>query len=183
MPQTYMEANSSCPALYGYLLPEWYSSIATSGTIGDFDKTDVDTCDFGDACDIQVVEDAVGTFATNILSDLIKRLNEIYILPDNWDDQGTAAPNKLAYFHAREVIGVLSDINFVPAKLMPSAEEGIGFFFSNKNRYGFLECYNEGEIVVAMSNRNGYRKVWQIRDVIEEIKDALETLIDFLDAA
>ena len=183
MPQTYIEANNSCLAPYGYPLPEWYPSVATSEGIGYFGETDVDTCDFGEACDIQIVEEAVGSFATNILSDLIKRLNEIYILSDNWDGQGTAAPNKLAYFHGREVIGVLSDINFVPAKLMPSAEEGIGFYFSNKNRYGFLECYNEGEIVVAMSNRNGYRKVWQIRDVIEEIKDALETLRDFLDAA
>jgi hypothetical protein len=146
-------------------------------------KTEGDDCNFGPGCQISIIGDFSRTQVTDLLRDLTKRLNEIRRLPDNWDSQGTAAPNTLAYLHAWDVIGVLTEMNFVPAKLMPSAEEGVGFYFSNKNRYGFVECYNEGEIVVAMSNRNGYRKVWQIRDVIDEIKDALETLRDFLNAA
>lgn len=146
-------------------------------------KSEGDACNFGTGCQISIIEDMASKFAPDILPDLTKRLNEIYYLPDDWDGQGTAAPNAQAFLHAWEVIEVLGNMNFVPANLVPSAEEGIGIYFSKENKYGFVECFNEGEIVVAMSDREGHRRVWQIRDTKDEIEEALEILKDFVNAA
>ncbi|MFW6172586.1 MAG: hypothetical protein ACOC5T_02470 [Elusimicrobiota bacterium] len=115
------------------------------------------------------------------LSNFQNKLKEIRALPDNYDGYGTAAPNDMAYLNAWDVLMVLDAIDFVPTKLMPSAEEGIGIFFAKGNRYGFVECYNEGGIGAAMSDRKGYRHIWEIGETTEEIKDALETLRDFID--
>jgi hypothetical protein len=175
MNPAYMEAN----ATLSYLPEEPYVSGTDNVFVGYF-ETEGDTCDFG-GCEISL-DVVVGTFRPNVFSDLIKRLNEIRALTDNWDGQGTAAPNKKACFHAWNVIEVLDEMDFSPAKLMPSSDEGIGFYFSNKNKYGFVECYNDGEIVVAMSDRKGYRRAQQIGDTIAEIKDELETLKAFIDA-
>jgi hypothetical protein len=146
-------------------------------------KSEGDACNFGTGCQISIIEDMASKFAPDILPDLTKRLNEIYYLPDDWDGQGTAAPNAQAFLHAWEVIEVLCNMNFVPANLVPSAEEGIGIYFTKENKYVFVECFNEGEIVVAMSDREGHRRVWQIRDTKDEIEEALEILKDFVNAA
>ena len=112
-----------------------------------------------------------------MLSELIEKLNEIRDLPDNWDGQGTAAPNSLAYLHATKVIETLSELNFIPNKLVPFADEGIGFYFSNKNKYGFIECHNTGEIIVAMSDRQGFQKV---REISLDLKNEVEYLQLFI---
>ncbi len=153
------------------------------GRIGSWTpKTEGDACNFGHSCQISIIEDIASKFTVDILPDLTKRLNEIYNLPDNWDGQGTAAPNAQAFLHAMEVIEVLRNMNFVPANLVPSAEEGIGIYFAKEKKYGFVECFNEGEIVIAMSDREGHRRVWQITDNKDEIEEALETLKGFVDA-
>jgi hypothetical protein len=146
-------------------------------------KSEGDACNFGPGCQISIIEDMASKHVPDILPDLTKRLNEIYYLSDDWDGQGTAAPNARAFLHAWEVIGVLGNMNFAPANLVPSAEEGIGIYFTKEKKYGFVECFNEGEIVVAMSDREGHRRVWQIRDTKDEIEDALEILKDFINAA
>jgi len=176
-----MEQNNN--ASPGYLPAVPHANVARGGRVRYLNRTEGDDCNFGRGCKIFLPQDITGILAANVLPDLTKRLKEIRTLYDNWDGRGTAAPNQMAYLHAWDVVGVLSEINFVPAKLMPSADEGIGFYFSNKNKYGFVECYNDGEIVVAMSDRKGYRKIKQIGDAIDEIKDALENLKDFINAS
>lgn len=166
-----------------YWLEERHTNADRGGWVIRLGRTGGDACNFGPECKISMVEDIAGNLVANVLPDLAKRLNEIRTLPDNWDGRGTAAPNQIAYLHAWDVIGVLSEMNLAPAKLMPSADEGIGFYFSNKNKYGFVECYNDGEIVVAMSDRKGYRKIKQIGDAIDEIKDELENLKVFINAS
>ncbi len=171
MNPAYVEANN---ATFGYFPQEPYVSGTGNVSIGYSERTEGDTCDLGNECKIFLDMDIPGTFVPNVFSDLIKRLNDISTLTDNWDGQGTAAPNRKARFHAWNVIDVLSEMDFPPAKLLPSSDEGIGFYFSNKNKYGFIECYNDGEIVVAMSDRKGYRRTRQIGDTIDEIKDGLK---------
>jgi hypothetical protein len=144
-----------------------------------------DSCNSVPGCQVSITDtdNVAGKFAADILPDLIKKLYEICELPDNWDREGTAAPNKMAFLNAWEVIEVLRNLDFIPAKLVPSAEEGIGFYFTKENKYGFVECSNEGEIVVAMSDRGGHRRVEQLSDNMYEIEKALEELKDFIDAA
>lgn len=174
-----IEANN---ATFGYKPQVWFVSSTANEWVGEFGRTEGDSCYAGNKCKILLGMDIPGIFVPSVFSDLIKRLNEIHTLNDNWDGQGTAAPNRIACFHTRTVIEILSEMDFVPAKLVPSAEEGIGIFFDKENKYGFVECSNEGEIVVAMSDRQGNRRVWQIRDTEDEIQEALETLKDFFDA-
>lgn len=142
-----------------------------------------DSCNsvLGGQISITDTDDFTGTFVVDIIGDLTRKLNEIYKLSDNWDGYGTAAPNTMAFLHAWDVIEVLRNIDFIPVKLIPSAEEGIGFYFEKENRYGFVECFNDGEIVLAMSDRGGYRRAWQISDSIDEIEESLEILKDFID--
>ncbi|MDD3581293.1 MAG: hypothetical protein PHW74_09760 [Desulfobacca sp.] len=141
-----------------------------------------DTSIFKNRCQITPSEEVLKkNLITSWLPDFQNRLREMRALPNNWDGRGTAAPNAMASINAWKVLMSLDEIDFVPAKLMPSAEEGIGIFFAKGNRYGFVECYNEGGIVVAMSDREGDRRILEIGDTPEEIKDALETLRDFID--
>jgi hypothetical protein len=173
----YMEANN---ATFGNMAQVLLVSSTANEWIGNFYRTEEDSGDFGTRYEVFLPLDLAGVFLPNVLPDLIKRLNEIFTLPDNWDGRETAAPNYQAYSHAWQLIEILSEMDFAPAKLVPSAEEGIGIFFAKENRYGFVECSNEGEIVVAMSDRQGHRRVWQISDTEDEIKEALETLRGFI---
>lgn len=178
MHQIYLESNIPYKSAYQVC----HTSVAMSGHWGDLGRGEEDLCNFGGGCKISTTDDITGTLAANVLPYCARRLNEICSLPDDWDGQGTAAPNKMACFHASEVIYALNEINLVPTKLMPSADEGIGFYFSKKNKYGLIECYNDGEIIVVMSDRKGYRKVTQVENTAE-IKDELETLRVFINAS
>jgi hypothetical protein len=106
------------------------------------------------------------------------KLKEISTLYDDYDGQGTAAPNDIAIQNAMSVIDVLEEMNFVPDDLMPSVEEGVAFYLPGNGGYKFVECYNDGDILVVYSDRQGHDKIWQTGNTKEAIEDALKTLRD-----
>jgi hypothetical protein len=116
------------------------------------------------------------------LARLSQQLEEMKDLSDNWNGYGSAAPNAIAFRTATNILFVLHQLGFSPTQIAPSAEEGIGFFFVKEEKYAFIECYNDGEIVIAMSNRQGERQVREVGTSVQEIKEALDLLRIYINA-
>jgi hypothetical protein len=110
------------------------------------------------------------------------KLQELRQLPDNWNGYGSAAPNKKAKQNVQAVLAVLHGMeeSLTPAGISASAEEGIAITFEKGKQYGFVECFNDGDIVAAYSDGKGKRKIWLVRDLDKGIEDALGIIGDFL---
>lgn len=67
---------------------------------------------------------------------------------DNWDDQGSKAPNSIAIANAGLVLVELSNLNFKPDYIDAHCrdDEGIYFYFSNGDYIGDINCQNDGSI-------------------------------------
>ncbi|MHC4197049.1 MAG: hypothetical protein ACYSRP_03940 [Planctomycetota bacterium] len=142
-----------------------------------------DVCTLEMPCYVPVSDDVVGRNVSPAwLGKFVQKLEEIKNLPNDWNGYGTAAPNALAVLNIWEVIEVLQDMDFAPAQISPSADEGITISFAQKNKYAFVECDNDGDILAATSDRQGKREIWQIRNSKDAIKNDLEIISAFINA-
>lgn len=72
-------------------------------------------------------------------------------------------PNASALYWARKILDILSNSGVAPAKIVPSAEGGVGICFIAKNKYADVECLNSGEIVAIKKDfSKGTREVWEL---------------------
>ena len=104
------------------------------------------------------------------------QLEQLRTLSDNWNGLGSEAPNGLALWNAQTIFDVLHEVGMVPYQIAASAEEGVSFSFVKDEKYALIECYNDGDILVAFSDSNGKRSIWMIDNTNKEIKDALERI-------
>ncbi len=110
------------------------------------------------------------------MKEYLIKLEEVMKTEDDWNGYGSESPSKVAYSSAVIVILTLCNMiitfpNGLPrATISPSAEGGIGIGFSTKEKYGFVECYNDGEILAATSDLD-IHDIWKV-----EKKDMRKTL-------
>ncbi len=112
------------------------------------------------------------------MKEYLIKLEEVMKTEDDWNGYGSESPSKTAYSSA--VIVILTLCNMIitfpdglpRATISPSAEGGIGFGFSTKEKYGFVECYNDGEILAATSDPDDIHDIWKV-----EKKDMRKTLL------
>jgi hypothetical protein len=87
---------------------------------------------------------------------------------DDWNGYGSKAPNEVAEKNTRFIIDQIMALEkymdsypLPEAQISPSAEEGIVISFSDKTRYGFIECFNDGEVYAATSDYNDHI-IWEV---------------------
>lgn len=68
-------------------------------------------------------------------------------LRSNWDSYGAPAPNEAAMGIAIRILEHMTPFDLSAAKIVPSAEGGIGFCFVVGDRYADIEASNDGDIL------------------------------------
>jgi hypothetical protein len=82
-----------------------------------------------------------------LLSSARQHLWTLTSLQDNWDSYGAPAPNDRAAANAERVLRLLQYFELSIARVLPSAEGGIGICFIQNDSYADIECSNDGEII------------------------------------
>lgn len=132
-------------------------------------------------CELHAV-DHPGKLLTRWLREFSTELNKMKDMEYNWDGFESDPPNLLAIRTASEVLYSLHDVQLRPTSINPSAEEGVAISFFNKGKYAIIECYNDGDIIMACSDSQNRRKVWEFNGQQDEINDHLVLLGGFLNA-
>lgn len=102
-------------------------------------------------------------------------------LKANWNGYGSESPNAVAAEHARRILDELSLHAREPDRIVASAENGIGVYITGRAKYAIIECFNDGDIVVGVSDRRGHIRNWNLPPEPAEIKQSLEEILVDLD--
>lgn len=106
--------------------------------------------------------------------ELMIELDEMLNLEDDWNGYDSKAPNKKAISNAQTVLqaGLLE--NFLPTKIFPSYEDGVGITYVLNDKIIYIECYNDGEIVFSTSDKeNSDMEIWGVNRGIGSIRKNL----------
>jgi len=104
-------------------------------------------------------------------------LEEMKSLPHDWNGQGSDPPNSISIHNTQDILGLLHIKSFPPQKISPSAENGVSLSFFINNHYAIIECFNSGEIILAISKEKREPLIWEVGNISGEIDDALDRLI------
>jgi len=74
-------------------------------------------------------------------------LRSLAALRSNWDSYGAPTPNTTAIENAARILEHMTLSDLALARIVPSAEGGVGFCFSKDDRYADIESSNEGGII------------------------------------
>ncbi len=88
----------------------------------------------------------------------LKRLEE---LKSKWDGYSAEKPNNLAISKARNILNTLRELDISPRAILPSAEGGVAICFTEGNRYADIECFNDGDILIGLSDPQSSPKVYE----------------------
>jgi len=93
------------------------------------------------------VENSVYWKKTILQSRALSKIADLAGLKSNWDSYGAPAPNQVAVQNSVRVLSLMAPFDLSMANIVPSAEGGIGFCFTNGNRYADIELSNDGQIL------------------------------------
>lgn len=114
----------------------------------------------------------VPTLALSRASELLKAIECLKSLPVGWSPHDSDPPNKVAINTSRTVVNALVDINIIPAKVVPSAEGGVGIVIERGDRYANVECFNDGDVTAGFTDFASSPTV----EFVEMTKSGLQTL-------
>src|ERR1019366_1170763 len=103
-------------------------------------------------------------------------------LRSNWDSYGAPAPNETALGNATRILEHMTPFDLSAAKIMPSAEGGIGFCFVVGDRYADIEASNEGDILGVRYVGKHTPALIPIDGTGESIEKALAQIRDHISA-
>ena len=83
---------------------------------------------------------------------LLHKLHAFLDLQEGWNGYGAPPPNVKAVCSAATAFIVLQALQSLPDRLAPSAVGGVGITYRNGKRKAYLECYNNGKIVLLLSD-------------------------------
>lgn len=98
-----------------------------------------------------------------------------------WDD--AEQPTLLSVVWAKLALDELALMDFVPTKILASAEGGIGICFVAGSRYADIEFLNSNDILAVTSNGGGDPRVWEVSRTVEGLIRALGTIRDYIRTA
>jgi hypothetical protein len=101
----------------------------------------------GETAFLNAVENSVYWSKTILQRKAFSRIAELAGLKSNWDSYGAPAPNQTAVGNSIRVLTLMAPFDLSAANIMASAEGGIGFCFTNGNRYADIELSNDGQII------------------------------------
>lgn len=106
--------------------------------------------------------------------ELYNKIEELRNLPPNWCYGDVTAPNDIAIALAKEALRVCIDNGLLP-KIVPSADEGVGFSFRIDGKFAGVEFYNTGEIVSVHQTNDEWEIIEEVtaKEAILEIKKFL----------
>lgn len=113
---------------------------------------------------------------------LFKKIGELRKLEHDWNGYGSEPPNLTAESHAQIVVDCLFELDISPERIIASAENGIGIYVKKAKRYAIIECLNDGEIVIGLSDRQGHIKNRELTPEYDDVRESLEWMSEFLDA-
>ncbi|HYA40601.1 MAG TPA: hypothetical protein VEF34_04830 [Syntrophobacteraceae bacterium] len=99
---------------------------------------------------------------------------------DNWNGQGSAAPNAYAIRNAEEVIELLHQKGLAAHRISPSADEGVAISFLKGDRHALIECYNDGEIAAAIYQNHGEPETWECGSSRDELNETIDKIDEYL---
>jgi len=109
---------------------------------------------------------------------LVDRVDALRKLEQDWDAEGGAAPAEAVVAIARTVLEMLFHLNLLPVDVVPSAEGGVGIVFKSGERYADIEFFNDGDIVVTMSKRDGRPLVFEVKEITPEEIERVRTFLN-----
>jgi hypothetical protein len=83
---------------------------------------------------------------------------------------------------ARKVLDRLNQMEFIPDKVVASAEGGVAICFSRENKYSDLECLNTGEILGVISDRKDRPTAWEVDNSPYSIAQAAIRIREFFNS-
>ncbi len=103
-------------------------------------------------------------------------------LKSNWDSYGAPAPNETAMGNAIRILEHMTSFDLSAAKIIPSAEGGIGFCFVVGDRYADIEAANDGDILGVRYVGKHTPALIPIDGTDESIEKALAQIRDHISA-
>lgn len=91
----------------------------------------------------------------DVFSPFFKKLTSLEDYEDGWDSYSAPQPSVQAIENAKSILTSLENIDFSPMKIIPSCEGGVAIVFKNRHKYADFECFNDGEILMAMASTDG----------------------------
>jgi hypothetical protein len=101
----------------------------------------------------------------NVLIDQVESLKQI---KNNWDTHGAEAPNQTILWNSRIILEMLFHLDLFPNDIVPSAEGGVGIVFKKDERYADIELFNDGDIIVTMSKKDGNPLVKEVETITHQ---------------
>jgi hypothetical protein len=96
-----------------------------------------------------------------------------------WAD-GAQAPQDPAIYWAFQVLQKLEHDMLRPSRIVASAEGGVAICFVREDIYADIECFNDGVILGAISDRRDRPIVWEIEPGPSDIARAAARIRKFL---
>ncbi|MCF8079572.1 MAG: hypothetical protein K9K88_09855 [Desulfobacterales bacterium] len=94
-------------------------------------------------------------------SRLVWTIEKLAYLEKGWDSYDAIAPNLTATNNCKYLVDFFIQNDFIPNEVVPSVEGGLGILFISGQKYGYLECDNDGELIATVSDRAGDVHVWE----------------------
>lgn len=115
-----------------------------------------------------------------LLIEQLKVIDHLQRLPRGWDGSAAERPNQHSVDRAQSILMHLFRLKFLPDKITPSVENGVGISFIQGDKYADIECFNTGEILAVTSDRQSPPQVWEVEDRPQAITAALRKIRDFI---
>lgn len=106
------------------------------------------------------------------------KLKSLLSDPTLWPHEGER-PGEKAKNWAWLVLQQLGEDEFLPAKIVASAEGGVAVCFVEGDKYADIECLNSGEILGVISNRRDRPTVWEIEQSATGVASATVRISQF----
>ena len=82
-----------------------------------------------------------------------EKLQSLLHLSRGWDSYEADPPNQSAIHRAEQVLTAVNSTPYRPDRIAPSIEGGVVFSFRRGDRYGDIECDNDGDVVALTPGR------------------------------
>ena len=128
------------------------------------------------------VQTSVYWNATMLYSKAQTQLCSLALLRSNWDSYGAPSPNEIALDNAGRILEHMTPFDLSIARIVPSAEGGIGFCFVVGDRYADIEASNEGDILGVRYVGKQTPVLIPIDGTEESIEKALAQIRDHISA-
>ncbi|NQU68149.1 MAG: hypothetical protein HQ510_09420 [Candidatus Marinimicrobia bacterium] len=112
------------------------------------------------------------------LKSILNKLNEMYVVGDNWHEDALNGPDINTIEFSTILTYQFIENDFFPTVVTQTVEEGICFVFKNKQKYFYLEIYNDGEAGIIVEDYNSKiiisnKSVSTTNDIISEVSQFL----------